>query len=215
MIWFSLLAVNITVDPETAHPLILLSSDQKQVSCGKTKQQYPESPKRFVSSVAVLGDKGFRSGRFYYEVQVSGKIAWTLGVARESIARNSSLLLTPSHGFWGIWLRYHIGNKIYRATNKYLKLEHEPERVGVFVDYKAGSVSFYDADTWNELYSYRDANFREEMYPYFSPSSDYEGENVSLLIIHTPNCVRNSRRCQFFFSLIYVANHGHFPKLSE
>ncbi|KAL2078857.1 hypothetical protein ACEWY4_024601 [Coilia grayii] len=179
--------VNISLDRDTAHPLLLVSPDLKQVRRSQTKQNYTESPKRFVDTIAVLGAEGFSSGKFYYEVQVSGKISWTLGVVRESITRNGSFLLKPSDGFWGIWLRYSRGNKIYESTRKYIDVEHEPETVGVFVDYKAGNVSFYDADTWKELCSYRGADFREKIYPYFNPYSVFGGKNSAPLIIQTPN----------------------------
>ena len=67
-----------------------------------------------------------------------------------------------------------------------LSLKEKPERVGVFVDYGAGLVSFYDADRWNLMYSFRGVSFKEKIYPFFTPFTRDGGKNSSPLIIITP-----------------------------
>ncbi|KAK7129425.1 hypothetical protein R3I94_017590 [Phoxinus phoxinus] len=76
-------AVDVTLDPDTANPHLILSDDGKQVSHGDIEQDVPENPKRFDQGLRVLAKQGFSSGRFYYEVQVKGKTEWSLGRARE------------------------------------------------------------------------------------------------------------------------------------
>lgn len=61
--------VDVTLDPDTANPYLILSADGKRVSCGDVKKSLPDNPER-LSSCAVLGVQSFSSGRFYYEVQV-------------------------------------------------------------------------------------------------------------------------------------------------
>uniref|UniRef100_UPI0009B4D377 tripartite motif-containing protein 47-like n=1 Tax=Monopterus albus TaxID=43700 RepID=UPI0009B4D377 len=80
-------AVDVTLDPDTAHPNLILSDDGKQVHCGDVKKNLPDKPERFSKCVSVLGKQSFSSGRFYFEVQVKGKTGWDLGVARESVNR--------------------------------------------------------------------------------------------------------------------------------
>ncbi|XDV33847.1 hypothetical protein PO909_004113, partial [Leuciscus waleckii] len=80
-------AVDVTLDPDTAHPDLILSDDGKQGRHGDIIQKLPDKPERFDQCPCVLGKEGFSSGRFYFEVQVKGKTKWTLGVARESINR--------------------------------------------------------------------------------------------------------------------------------
>ncbi|XP_063042927.1 erythroid membrane-associated protein-like [Engraulis encrasicolus] len=183
------LSVDVTLDPDTAANSLILSADGKQVKTGDTSQNRPDNPKRFDHVVSVLGKHGFNSGRFYYEVQVSGKTAWSLGVARESINRKGSVNLSPTNGFWTIWLR----DSEYRALagpSVTLSLKEKPERVGVFVDYGAGLVSFYDADRWSLIYSYEGVSFREKIYPYFCPNKNNNGKNSAPLVITSVSCFK-------------------------
>ncbi|XP_060730889.1 butyrophilin subfamily 1 member A1-like [Tachysurus vachellii] len=73
-------AVDVTLDPDSSNPYLILSADGKQVTCGDTRQNLPDTPQRFKYCPCVLGKQSFSSGRFYYEVQVKGKTDWTLGV---------------------------------------------------------------------------------------------------------------------------------------
>ncbi|XP_051249110.1 pyrin-like [Dicentrarchus labrax] len=180
-------AVDVTLDPETAHPHLILSRDKKQVHHGDVRQRLPYNPKRFKSCVNVLGKQSLSSGRFYFEVQVKGKTDWTLGVATESINRKEQITLSPENGFWTVWLR--DGNK-YEANDENpvcLSLKSQLQRVGVFVDYEKGLVSFYDVDTADQLYSFTGCSFTEKLYPFFSPCTNDGGRNSAPLIISPVN----------------------------
>ena len=98
-------AVDVTLDPDTAHPDLILSDDGKQVKHGDVRKNLPDKSERFDRCPGVLAKQSFSSGRFYYEVQVKGKTDWTLGVARESINRKVEITLSPDDGYWAIWLR--------------------------------------------------------------------------------------------------------------
>ncbi|KAL2079478.1 hypothetical protein ACEWY4_025222 [Coilia grayii] len=90
--------VNVTLDPDTAQPKLILSADGKQVKQGDTPQNVPDTPKRFNQVGNVLGKEGFFSGKFYYEVGVKGKTVWVIGVAKESINRKGPISTTPEYG---------------------------------------------------------------------------------------------------------------------
>ncbi|XP_053191586.1 E3 ubiquitin-protein ligase TRIM21-like [Scomber japonicus] len=176
-------AVDVTLDPDTAHPDLILSGDGKQVNHGDEKKKLHKNPERFSRCVSVLGKQSFSSGRFYFEVQVKGKTAWILGVARESIDRKGNITLSPQKGYCTIWLMN--GNE-YKASNSPpvdLSLKSQPQKVGVFVDYEKGLVSFYDVDAAALIYSFTGCSFTEKLYPFFSPFLNYGGKNSAPLII--------------------------------
>ncbi|KAM9334528.1 E3 ubiquitin-protein ligase TRIM39-like [Symphorus nematophorus] len=175
-------AVDVTLDSETANTDLILSDDGKQVNHGGLKQNLPDSPKRF-SSCCVLGNQSFSSGRFYYEVQVKEKTAWTLGVARESINRKGFSTLSPMNGHWTVCLMNGNQYKALAGPSVPLPLQSNPEKVGVFVDYEEGLVSFYDVDAAAHIYSFTGCNFTEKLYPYFNPCYNDGGKNSNPLII--------------------------------
>ncbi|XP_050961364.1 E3 ubiquitin-protein ligase TRIM39-like [Labeo rohita] len=176
-------AVDVTLDPDTANPYLILSDDGKQVSNGDIKQDVPENPNRFDSCSCVLAKQGFISGRFYYEVQVKGKTEWDLGVARESINRSGEGDLSPEDGYWSVILRNENEYDACESSLVSLSLKVKPEIVGVFVDYEEGLVSFYDVGHRSHIYSFTGQTFIDKLYPYFSPDLKYEGKNSKPLII--------------------------------
>ncbi|CAL8366602.1 unnamed protein product, partial [Gadus morhua 'NCC'] len=91
--------VDVTLDPDTAHPSLILSEDGKQVHDGGVVKILPYNPKRFTYYTCVLTRQSFSSGRFYFEVQVKDKTAWWLGVARESIDRTVSCSVLTALSF--------------------------------------------------------------------------------------------------------------------
>ncbi|XP_030580758.1 E3 ubiquitin-protein ligase TRIM21-like [Archocentrus centrarchus] len=176
-------AVDVTLDPDTAHPKLILSDDGKQVHCGDVKKELPDNPERFSQCVNVLGKQSFSSGRFYFEVQVKGKTDWTLGVARESINRKGKITLRPQNGFWTVALRNGNEYSACAGPSVSLCLQPGPEKVGVFVDYEEGLVSFYDVDAAALIYSFTGCSFTHKLHPYFSPCPNDDGKNSAPLII--------------------------------
>ncbi|KAM8892746.1 E3 ubiquitin-protein ligase TRIM21-like isoform 2-T4 [Spinachia spinachia] len=162
-------AVDVTLDPDTAHPHLILSADGKRVRHGDVEKNLPDNPQRFIFCPVVLGKQSFSCGRFYYEVQVEGKTDWDLGVVRESINRKRFSSLTPHRGFWTVCLRNHNVYRAFEDPPVALSLESRPEKVGVFVDYEEGLVSFYDVGAAALIFSFTGCCFTERLYPFFSP----------------------------------------------
>ncbi|XP_034094413.1 E3 ubiquitin-protein ligase TRIM39-like isoform X2 [Gymnodraco acuticeps] len=179
--------VEVTLNPDTAHPELILSDDGKQVKDGDVRKNLPNNPERFDTCAFVLAKQSFSSGRFYYEVQVEGKTKWALGVARESINRKGIITLTPQKGYWTIWLRNENEYKALADPPVCLSLKSQPEKVGVFVDYEEGLVSFYDVDAAALIYSFTGCFFKDKLYPYFCPCNNDGGENSASLIISPVN----------------------------
>ncbi|XP_058252055.1 E3 ubiquitin-protein ligase TRIM21-like isoform X2 [Hemibagrus wyckioides] len=176
-------AVDVTLDPDTANPYLILSDDGKQVTDGDTDQNLPDNPERFDRCPCVLGKEGFTSGRFYYEVQVRGKTKWDLGVVRESINRKGEITYSPENGQWSVWLRNETEYEALDSSPVFLSLKQAPQKVGVFVDYEEGLISFYDVDAKSQIFSFTGQTFTEKLYPLFSPCLYDGGKNSAPLII--------------------------------
>ncbi|XP_051793953.1 E3 ubiquitin-protein ligase TRIM21-like isoform X1 [Acanthochromis polyacanthus] len=175
-------AVDVTLDPDTARNDLILSDDGKQVSHGDVKKNLPNNPERFTWWTNVLGKQSFSSSRFYFEVQVKEKAGWWVGVARDSVNRKGRGSLSPQCGFWKIGLM----DQVYRASaDPYVRLSvlSPYKKVGVFVDYEEGLVSFYDADNADHIHSFTGCSFTEPLYPFLNPHMNNEGKNSAPLII--------------------------------
>lgn len=180
-------AVDVTLDPDTAHPSLVLSDDGKRAYDGDESKDLPQLPGRFDTCVNVLAKQRFSSGKFYFEVQVTGKTAWTIGVASASINRKGNIRLSPDSGFWTIWLRNGDEYEAIDQPSVPLRLSTPPQKVGVFVDYEDGLVCFYDVDEADLLYAFTDCSFSEELLPYLSPCTNDHGTNTRPLILTDVN----------------------------
>ncbi|CAL8327271.1 unnamed protein product [Arctogadus glacialis] len=146
--------VDVTLDPDTAHPKLILSEDGKQVHDGGVWKILPDNPKRCTDHLytCVLTRQSFSSGRFYFEVQVKDNTAWGLGVVGESIDRKGGNRWSPGAGYWTLW--YNNDELVFNDNpDVSLPLRAELQKVGVFVDYDEGLVSFYDVEARVHIYS--------------------------------------------------------------
>ncbi|XP_034048060.1 LOW QUALITY PROTEIN: zinc finger protein RFP-like [Thalassophryne amazonica] len=182
-------AVDVTLDPDTAHPKLILSDDGKQVKHGDERKNLPDNPERYSTGIYVLAKQSFSVGRFYFEVQVKGKTMWTLGVARESVNRKGDIELSPQYGYWTICVRNENEYRALSGPSICLSVRSQPKKVGVFVDYEEGLISFYDVDAADLLYSFTGCSFTQKIYPFFSPEPNDGGKNSEPLIIrHVSPC---------------------------
>ncbi|XP_065420658.1 zinc finger protein RFP-like [Chrysemys picta bellii] len=138
--------VNVTLDPDTAHPQLVLSEDGKSVRCGNIRQRLPNNPERFDSWYCVLGCEGFTSGRHCWEVEVEmgdGEL-WAVGVARESVSRKGQISRSPEGGIWAVeWCRGQF--RALTSTVTRVPLSRAPSRIRVCLDCDRGQVTFIDA----------------------------------------------------------------------
>ncbi|XP_043352794.1 tripartite motif-containing protein 15-like isoform X4 [Dermochelys coriacea] len=135
---------NVTLDPDTAHPQLILSEDWKSVRWGDTRQDLPDNPERFDSEPWVLGCEGFSSGRHCWEVEVEGGRYWAVGVARESVGKKGRISHGPEGGIWAVeqWL---CQFRALTSPEIPLPLSRAPSRVRVCLDCDRGQVTFIDA----------------------------------------------------------------------
>ncbi|XP_069488963.1 E3 ubiquitin-protein ligase TRIM39-like [Ambystoma mexicanum] len=174
----------VTLDPDTAHPWLILSGDGRSVSLGDHKQDLPDTLQRFTKYVMALGRERLTSGRHYWEVEVGGKTAWDLGACDESVSRNGELTLSPEGGLWVVRL---MNGKYWALTcsRTPLNLQAKPRVLGLFLDYEAGRLSVYDAQDRALLFTFSGAPFACTLRPLFGPQLNTGGMNSGALRILT------------------------------
>ncbi|XP_022608327.1 E3 ubiquitin-protein ligase TRIM39-like [Seriola dumerili] len=179
--------VDVNLSVKTAHPFLFVSDDRKQVRHTDKLQEVPDHPKRFDRVANVLAKESFGSGRCYWEVEVGEKIEWNLGVVRQSINRKGKFTVCPANGFWTLALK--AGGQYIANTSPVtlVALEQRPRKVGVFLDYTEGRVSFYCAESGVHIYTFTDT-FTDRLHPFFSPGRMHGGKNAAPLIICSSFC---------------------------
>ncbi|XP_053270781.1 E3 ubiquitin-protein ligase TRIM39-like [Pleuronectes platessa] len=176
-------AVDLTLDPDTAFYSLVISEDGKQVTVEDNieKSNVTDNPKRFDTYCRVLAKEGFTTGKFYFEVQVKGNIKWIIGVVRESVDRKNAARSLVVNGFW--IFRLDEGKYQTSAESKPKILKEELQKLGVFVDYNKGEVSFYNVDSKSRIGCITGCCFTEKLYPYFCPQPNDNGRTSAPLII--------------------------------
>ncbi|XP_039456048.1 reticulocyte-binding protein 2 homolog a-like [Oreochromis aureus] len=179
----STFAVDVKLDPTSAHSSLVISDNGKKVRNGGKTAKDPDSPQRSDMFGSVLGLNRLKSGRSYWEVEVSNKTGWDLGVARCDGYRKGKFSVNPDKGYW---VTAHYGDKKYAARTippVNLSFKGKPRKVGVFVDYEEGLVSFYDVMSQSHIYSFTECSFGGEILPYFRLPLKPDEKNSDPLII--------------------------------
>ncbi|XP_066472840.1 zinc-binding protein A33-like [Tiliqua scincoides] len=157
----------LTLDPESAHPNLIVSRDLTAVTEREKPQPTPRSSRRFLQCVNVLAKESFESGRHYWEVWVGNKTKWDLGVAADSVDRIAKVKLCPENGYWTIRLRENSEYWAAATPAVRLKPEHLLRKVGVLLDCQKKKVTFRNAEDMSHLFTFHQA-VAGRFYPFFS-----------------------------------------------
>ncbi|XP_017162852.1 zinc-binding protein A33-like [Poecilia reticulata] len=172
---FTKFEVDVRLDPDTAHRRLVVSDDRSKVRDGGENQEVADSPKRYDVLGSVLGVNALATGKSYWEVEVGSTNGWDLGVARGSANRRGRPALNPDNGYW-VLVHFEecdvpkpfTAYAVMTAPPVSLSFKDQPKKVGVFVDYKEGIVSFYDVTARSHIYSFSKCSFQDELHPFFS-----------------------------------------------
>ncbi|KAJ1196018.1 hypothetical protein NDU88_005278 [Pleurodeles waltl] len=159
--------VEVTMDPNTAHPELHISNDYKTVTRGEKQADLPDYPERFDTRLYVLGSEGYSSGKHYWEIEVKNGAGWTIGVVQSNIKRKGKLELSPNEGAWLLELR---SPRYFALTSPptHPVIRSELKKIGVFLDCESNKVSFFNADTLDSIYTFQCSFSKQTLFPFFS-----------------------------------------------
>uniref|UniRef100_A0A673KLQ2 B30.2/SPRY domain-containing protein n=1 Tax=Sinocyclocheilus rhinocerous TaxID=307959 RepID=A0A673KLQ2_9TELE len=173
----------LALDPNTAHVHLCLSDGNRKVTYVQEKQLYPDHLERFKDYEQVLCSKSL-TGRCYWEVEWSGfrtDVAVTYKRnSREGEGHDDRFGLTKNS--WA--LIFYNNNYYVRHNNKRTDIpvpSPPSNRVGVYLDSFAGTLSFYSvssAHTLTHLHTFH-STFTKPLYAGFRIGVD-SGSSVSL-----------------------------------
>ncbi|XP_078287803.1 zinc-binding protein A33-like [Rhinoraja longicauda] len=207
--------VSVTLDVETAGPMLEVSEDRKRVRWTRTRRSLPDTGKRFTDWECVLGSEGFTSGRHYWEVEVAGSERWSLGVAAESVERKGWVTLTPETGVWIIWRGWDDVFVAVTSPRSPLPARPIPGRVGVYLSYESGTVSFYDAATKSHLHTFTGNKFTEKLYPFFGPWDDKVKSSIQSLTKYKSGIQQMEQRQKEKISGVLEQSHNLQSKIKS
>ncbi|XP_067238903.1 NACHT, LRR and PYD domains-containing protein 12-like [Chanodichthys erythropterus] len=152
-------ACDLTLDPNTAHPRLVLSEENRKVTFVGQNQSYPDHPERFDvwNNPQVLCGETL-TGRCYWEAEWSGYNT-EISVAYKGIQRKGGSYDCEFGWNEKSWSLICSDHRFTVRHNKETVISSAPvsKRAGVFVDVSAGTLSFYsvsDTHTLTHLHTF-------------------------------------------------------------
>uniref|UniRef100_A0A667YTQ5 B30.2/SPRY domain-containing protein n=1 Tax=Myripristis murdjan TaxID=586833 RepID=A0A667YTQ5_9TELE len=157
------------LDTNTANRHLVLSEDNRKVTV-RQEQPYPDHPERFDSCLQILCSDGL-TGRCYWEIEWEGDVS--IGVTYRGISRrgdSEDCGLGRKDNSWSLDC-YDFGCFSVWHNNRHTSIPVPPSsshRVSVYLDWPAGSLSFYSvsSDSLIHLHTFS-SSFTEPLYPGF------------------------------------------------
>ncbi|CAI5658519.1 unnamed protein product [Oreochromis niloticus] len=159
--------IKLTLDPNTAHKDLSLSEENRKATRW-TKQPYPDHPERFDYWTQVLCREGLK-GRYYWETEWTGRVF--IGVAYRRISRKGETddcWLGRNNSSWGLNCNKDGYKALHKGTSIPITTKPNSNKVGVFLDWSAGTLSFYmlSCGSLKLLHTFH-TTFDEPVYPGF------------------------------------------------
>ncbi|MBW04085.1 E3 ubiquitin-protein ligase TRIM17, partial [Eschrichtius robustus] len=153
---------NVVPNPSTAYPYLLLYESHQRRYLSTPMDGTPRGKDRFLAYPCAVGQETFSSGRHYWEVgmNLTADALWALGVCRDNVSRSGRVPKCPENGFWVVQL----------CKGK--------SHMGIFLDFEAGEVSFYNVNNGSHLHTYSQPAFSGPLQPFFCLGAPKSGQMV-------------------------------------
>ncbi|XP_046719057.1 E3 ubiquitin/ISG15 ligase TRIM25-like isoform X2 [Silurus meridionalis] len=155
------------LDPNTAYCKLLLSEKNRTVTCSGIDQRYSDHPERFDYWCQVLSKERVW-GRCYWEVERSGNDVY-IAVAYKEISRKGGSIECVFGRNSQSWSLQCSSSSFYFWHNNIETELQGPvsSRIGVYVDYNAGTLSFYSVSDTMRLLHKVHTTFTQPLYAGF------------------------------------------------
>ncbi|XP_072229623.1 stonustoxin subunit alpha-like [Leuresthes tenuis] len=175
LLWY---ACDLTLDPDTAHPKLILSDGDRKARHGE-QQSYPDLPQRFSSLPQVLCREAL-TGRHYWEVELCTKEGADAAAAvcyggLQRKGKEKQCGIGWNDMSWSVGHKWNPNPNFYveHNGNEDFSVNHIPPptgcaRLGVYLNHAAGSLSFYKVtgDKLSHIHTFH-TQFSEPVYPCF------------------------------------------------
>ncbi|XP_007527523.1 butyrophilin subfamily 1 member A1-like [Erinaceus europaeus] len=204
--------VTVTLDPDTSHPNLNLSESKKHVSIKSGPQSLGNSTSQdqgdYENIPTVLGQNCFNEGKYYWEVKINmGEAAgpvtkWALGICSEMAKRVGWFVECPEKLFWAV--EYKGGEiRALTAQQESLSLRQLPHRIGIFLDWDGGDLSFYNMVDGSHIYSFTGIILCGKLRPYFR----LQGAGTSLTCLTSDDDDKTHPDCSLKTSVTHFRSY--------
>ncbi|XP_030634271.1 tripartite motif-containing protein 16-like, partial [Chanos chanos] len=162
---------DLSLDPNTVNKYLCLSEENRVVTWSNTVQSYPDHPERFDEWCYQVLCRESVSERCYWETEWSGPYGVSISVSCKDISRkgggrecgfgfnDQSWNLYSSHSYCSFWHNNEVTE---------LPIVPSSSKIGVYVDHRAGTLSFYSVSDTMTLIHRVHTTFTQPLYPGFN-----------------------------------------------
>lgn len=160
-----------TLDPNTAHPCLVLSDQLTSLHYKKENRCCPDNPERFHMSAEVVGMTALGSGSHQWVVETGSNQDWLLGVVSVSVSRKAEVSARPENGYFALCFR---DGEFMAMTSPPtpVDIKNNPKQIKLHLDFNKGTLSFFHPEEEKLIFQFRHT-FVEAVLPYFYTRSNF------------------------------------------
>ncbi|XP_048126187.1 uncharacterized protein LOC125311866 [Alosa alosa] len=166
-----------TLNPNTAHKKLYLTENNRKVEWSDKDQPYPYHPRRYAEKCFQVLCWESISERRYFEVEWSGSVCISLSFDNQHWKKRVDVMFGSNILSWALKLS-RTSCCVYHNDEKIKVPQVTSSRIGVCVDYRAGTLAFYSVtDTVTLIWKVQN----KFSYPLFPGFGLGQGSSVKLL----------------------------------